>query len=552
MTQPDASRNTPLTRRVRTLLAGRLAVVSFFMGVVVYYQVFYANNSQPIYGLIPVAIAYAISIIYAVALPFTRRYREFVFIQLLLDIFLVSSVIHFTGGLNSPFSFLYLLVIISAAILLSKKAIFIMAFLSSLGYILLLGMESFEIILPYPAFAPIYEPENIGYVQMKGLINTALNFIVAYLASYLADLLRASDEKLTRTSQDFTMLQAFNENVLRTMASGFLAFDFDGRLLSHNPAAERILGLTGDVLKEKSVGESLHLSSLTAFCRRAETEQISGDQYSWRYPHPKGKETDLNMNVSVFDIAGEPQGIIAIIQDVTMIKEMEQQMASAQRLAAIGRVAAGVAHEIRNPLASLSGSIQMIGGDVAPHLGDQGKRLMKIIHREIERLNRIVTQFLDYARPVPLHRTSTDLSKLAADTLLLLRSQGEAMEGVTFVEDLTSDLIVTADEEQIRQVLWNLYRNGIEAMDRQGSLSVSTRRLDNGDAEIAIEDSGPGIDPENRVRIFDPFFTTKVGGTGLGLAMSYKIVESHGGTLSHEPGGVTGARFVVRLPLGAA
>ncbi|MBF0169955.1 MAG: PAS domain S-box protein [Nitrospinae bacterium] len=548
MTDRVTITDAPLARRVRTLLAGRLAVVSFFMGVVVYYQVFYVEKGHPLYGLIPVAIAYGVSILYAVALPFIRRLREFVFLQLLLDVFLVSGVVHFTGGLNSPFSFLYLLVIIAAAILLSKAAIFFMAFISSVAYSALLGLESFGLIAPYYAFTPAIEPKNIGYVQMKALINTALNFIVAYLSSYLGDLLRASDAKLTRASQDFTMLQAFNENVLRTMASGFLAFDFDGQLLSDNPAARRILGYDDDQMKRIPVDRLLHLPPLRAFCRRAETEKASGDQFSWRYPQPGGAETELNMNVSVFDVDGEPQGIIAVIQDVTMIKDMERQMASAHRLAAIGRVAAGVAHEIRNPLASLSGAIQMIGGDVEPHLDDAGKRLMNIIHREIERLNRIVTQFLDYAGPVRLHKTPTDLSRLTEDTLLLLRSSGEAMDEVEIVEALPPGLTVPVDQEQIRQVLWNLCRNALEAMDHRGVLSVTARRLEGGDVEVVIGDNGPGIAPENRIRIFDPFFTTKPGGTGLGLATSHKIVESHGGALTVETPAAGGALFALRLP----
>jgi two-component system sensor histidine kinase PilS (NtrC family) len=536
-----------MARRVRTLLAGRLAAVSFFMGMVVYYQATSELN-RPLYGVYPLAAAYAASILYAVLLPFITRLDRFVFIQLCVDIALVTSVIYFTGGLNSPLSFLYVLVIIPAAILLSRKGIYFMATASGVVYSLMLGLEHYGVVKPYLAFTATYEPSDFDYVQMKGLLNIAIYFSVAILAGYLADLLRVSDKRLEQKSQDFTMLQAFNENVLNTMTSGFLAIDMDATILSHNPAAERILGLSTDRLDRQRVDRVLGIATLSDFIRKAESGQTQADQISWRYTRPDGGMTDLNMTVNLFTITDEPQGVIAVVQDVSAIKRMERQIASASRLAAIGRVAAGVAHEIRNPLASLSGSIQMIGGDLEGKLDESGARLMNIIHREVERLNRIVTQFLDYASPAHPKAVETDISRMVTDMVLLLKSSPKELGETTIVEDIEPGLTASVDAEQIGQVLWNLARNGLDAMDRNGALTVTARRNDDDTIKIIVADTGPGVPQENREKIFDPFFTTKQGGTGLGLSTSYKIVESHHGRLSVENVETGGARFILRLP----
>jgi len=566
--QSSGALRDTLQANVKILLAARLAVISFFMGMVVFYHAQYGIVEDSLPALIPVAFAYLLTIIYAVAFQILNDLIRFVRVQIYMDLVLVSSIIYCTGGVNSPFSFLFILTIITAAIFLRQAATYITATVASAMYVVLLALEFFGYIRPYYTFPPTYDPTIGGFVLLTGVMRISVFYLIAYLSGYLTYLLRKTDQQLIKKSEDFTVLEAFHKNVVHNMGSGLLAVDMDGVILSHNPAAEKILVLDSERINRKRIEDILTLPNITRFF--AYLEQMEGDsrQFDWVY-EKDGDQINLNMTVNKFYVDGEIKGAIAVFHYVTEIRKMERQVAKAEHLAAIGRVAAGIAHEIRNPLASLSGSIQMLKSEISPSLDDLGGRLMDIIIRETDRLNRIITEFLGYASPPKVKPARIDISSMMQETIMLLKANPDYSTRITFNDDIEKDIYACADTEQIRQIIWNLCVNAIEAMNGGGALSLKAlktarpydRRQTPRSSEsvpgsepldfvqIIVSDTGEGIKPENLSNIFEPFFTTKVNGTGLGLSMVHKIVESHGGIITTVSEAGKGTTFNIWLPM---
>lgn len=551
------SRVSPLaspTPGVFIMIAARLAVVSFFMGLVVFFQFRYGRLNQAYLPLIPVAFAYLFSIAYAVFSRFAANLFRFAYFQLVADVFLVTGIIHFTGGAESPFPFLYIFVIIGSAIALSKSATYVIATGASLLFALMLGLEFWGMIHPFYVFPPAYKKVEATFVLVTAIMNIASFYLVAFLSGYLTGLLLKTDQRLIEKSQDFTSLKAFHEKVLSNMGSGFMAMDMGGTILSHNPAAEKMLGLSSEEINRKMIGDIFNRGALGRFFENPSPGNSASGQVELSYVRNDGGRVDINMAISRHSVDGVTQGVIAVFQDVTGIKNMERQVAHAERLAAIGRMAAGIAHEIRNPLASLSGSIQILSADLDPLLDQSGKRLINIITRETDRLNRIITQFLLYTSPPRLKPVTLDAGNVIRETVTLLQSDPRVKGKMSIRMAVQPEVFVEADDGQFRQALWNLCVNAIDAMADSGTLTVSAGKdgllKDSSPmAWIIIEDTGEGIPPENLDRIFEPFFTTKSGGTGLGLPLAHKIIESHGGKIDAWSELGRGTRFIVSLPL---
>lgn len=538
------------------MIAARLAVVSFFMGLVVFFQFRYGTLNHAYLPLIPVAFAYLFSIAYAVFSRFAENLFRFAYFQLVTDVFLVTGIIHFTGGAESPFTILYIFVIIGSAISLSKSATYVIATGASFLFALMIGLEFRGMIHPFFVFPPAYKNVEAGFVFMTAIMNIASFYLVAFLSGYLTGLLRKTDQRLIEKSLDFTLLKAFHENVLSNMGSGFMAMDLDGTVLSYNHATEKMLGLSPEEISRKRIGDIFTRSSLGRFFGRSSALDDEPGQVELSHVRSDGARVDINMTISRLSVDGVTQGVIAVFQDVTGIRNMERQVAYAERLAAIGRMAAGIAHEIRNPLASLSGSIQLLSADLNPLLDHSGKRLINIITRETDRLNRIITQFLLYTSPPRLKVLTLDAGNIIRETVTLLQSDPRVKDKMSIRMAVQPEVFVEVDEGQFRQALWNLCVNAIDAMNDSGTLTISAGKdgpLKNSRpvAWIVIEDTGNGIPPENLDRIFEPFFTTKSGGTGLGLPLAHKIIESHGGKIEAWSELERGTRFVVSLPLAA-
>jgi len=239
--------------------------------------------------------------------------------------------------------------------------------------------------------------------------------------------------------------------------------------------------------------------------------------------------------------------MVITFQDLTEVRALEETSRRQDRLAAVGRVAAGIAHEIRNPLASMRGSIQVLRSEIS---GDSGQaELMEIILRESDRLNRIITDFLTYARPRNSTFTDVDLREPLRETFALLRHSPEVRDDHVLEENLPDEPVtISADASQLKQVFWNLSRNALQAMPAGGSLRVEMNLAANGRLRITFSDMGDGMSPEQVEQLFEPFSSSTSGGTGLGLSIVYQIIRDHSGTINVRSREGHGTTISIELP----
>jgi two-component system sensor histidine kinase PilS (NtrC family) len=323
-----------------------------------------------------------------------------------------------------------------------------------------------------------------------------------------------------------------HQDIVRSLASGLITIGPDNRVLSANTAAGEILRREPSQMLGKDIDDLLPKLAAEG---RADLEVVAG-----------GQELTIGATVSPLrDMRDQVIGRVVNFQDLTELRRLEAQQQRSERLVTVGHLAAGIAHEIRNPLASISGSIELLRQ--APQASDDDRTLMNIVHREIDRLNVLIGDLLDYANPKPRTPVDFDLSVLVEEILQVARAE-PAFSAIDVTLDLEKPLRIHADPAQLRQVVWNLVRNAADAAGAGGKhVKVTAYGGPDGPA-ITIADDGPGIPPEQLAKIFDPFFTTKSKGTGLGLATCHAIVLEHGGRIDAESEVGQGTKMVVRLP----
>jgi two-component system sensor histidine kinase PilS (NtrC family) len=473
--------------------------------------------------LYPVVItSYVASIAFGLALRRRRNPVAVAYCQVALDVILAGAVVAVTGLAESVFVFMYSLAIVSGAILLYRRGAVLAV---ALALPVHLGLQL--------ALAPPRAPAPWPLLLVQG----GALAVTAALAAYLADLLRRTGERLAERETDLATITALHESIVQSVTSGLVTLDLQGRVTFLNRAGEQMLGIGAPDMKGSPAARFLG-----AFGR--ETPRGEAD-----YQSPVGES--LRLGYSSFHLRGrdgEEAGTAIIFQDLTHLRAMEERVARSERLADLGRLAAGLAHELRNPLASMMGAQELLAQ--APGLDEEDRRLMEIALRESGRLAQLVTQFLEFARPAPPRRAPCDLSALAAETLDVFRNDPAA--GRVELERELAPARTEADPDQLRQVLWNLLLNAAQAAGdglraAPGHVRVSCGGEPRG-AFLLVDDDGPGVEPGDRERIFLPFFTTKPLGTGLGLANVHRLIDAHGGTISVEVAPAGGARFRVFLP----
>jgi two-component system sensor histidine kinase PilS (NtrC family) len=366
-------------------------------------------------------------------------------------------------------------------------------------------------------------------------------FLTAVLSSALSERWRRSEEALHEQRIDYDELEALNRSILGNISSGLMIVNQEGRVRSFNRAAEQITGFeleevyNRELVKVFPGFEALNTGKFQILHR---TETVIVDKI--------GNIRTLGYATSIIrDLDKKQIGLLISFQDLTQVKEMEEQLIRADRLAAIGRLASAMAHEIRNPLASISGSVQLLMED--KDIRDEDRRLMGIVVKEADRLSVLLTDFLTYARPKKPQPEACDLATLLDDLLDVCRSDPRFLQ-IEISKEYQPGTRFMLDRDQIRQALWDLLINAAEAMHGEGQIRVG---IDIFKGLIFLEDTGPGVPAKIREQIFEPFFTTKEGGTGLGLATVFGIVEAHGGSLEVVNGASGGARFQLLLGPGA-
>jgi two-component system sensor histidine kinase PilS (NtrC family) len=367
----------------------------------------------------------------------------------------------------------------------------------------------------------------------------------AWLVGLRQERLRAMGDRLRSVADDLAELQAFNEHVIRSMSTGLVTTDPDGLVTYANGAAETLLGRSRDELR----GRRLH--DVLGWQEQAEEDAglLGPDRSACRLSREvilDGRRLSLNVGVSrLQDRDGRTLGRLHLLEDVTELRSLEHEVRLKEKMAAIGEMAAGIAHEIRNPLASISGSVQMLQRQLS--LEDDEGRLMGIVLRESQRLDQTVREFLEFARPRPSRPRRVDVAELARDTLTLLQNSDEVREHHDLVGPESEGVEALADPDQLKQVVWNLCRNALQAMPEGGTLRLTVERRDD-ECVLTVEDTGVGMSPEMRRRAFQPLAGEFERGIGLGLAIVYRIVKDHGGSVRIDPEREQGTRIDVHLP----
>jgi two-component system sensor histidine kinase PilS (NtrC family) len=509
-----------------------------------------------------ISVFYLVTIFYAIFLKRIKDLQRFAFVQIVMDHLFITGLIYFTGGKESFFPITYIFSIIGSSIILYKGGAFFSASLSAFlyGLVLLLQLHHWINPLGRPS---LYDATQIFYSLV---IYMATFYIVAFLSSTISGELQKKKKELIQKQADYNQLETFNRNIIQSLDSGLLTIGLDGKINFLNRTAEKILNRKGEELRNVSIYDLFPKINEAIEEVKRKTSDPSSDyqRYQAFLTNYEGKKLYLGFSISpLTDPEGSLIGHTLIFQDITRIKEMEDQMKRVDKMAAIGLLAAGMAHEIRNPLASLSGSIQMLKSELV--LDEYQQRLMEITIRESERLNGLITDFLLFAQPPQTNKMPWEIWKIIEETIELFTQSPSFHEGIHIKRPSLRDPIqVMIDPKQMKQVFWNLLINAGQAMSDGGEISIDLEKGDEAFGEanlplptqrtgkewvkISITDSGKGIPPQEKEKIFEPFFTTKERGTGLGLSIVHKIVENHNGVIKVESEVGRGSTFTIFLP----
>ncbi len=465
---------------------------------------------------------FGVTLVYALLKRFSRNYRLQAYAQMIGDIALVTWLVYLTDAVRSPFIALYLIVIFTISCLTSKYGTYVLTSLITACY---LGL-----VLQVNQHLPdkvIVHQTAIGFYVFAF-------FAVAFLSSQFNEQLSKTDANLALANRKLSDIRAFSERVIDSISSGLVTINLQHQIISFNRAAEEITGFnTAQVVGKHlnalfpTISDQLEagrdvllgghgLSRLNLDCKTAE-----------------GKQIQLGFSISpLTTVTGEITGFVLPFQDLTDVMRLERDVRRQDRLAALGRVAAAIAHEIRNPLASMRGAVQVLGSD--SRLSDEDTQLMNIVLRESDRIDRIISDFLMYARPRQPEKEAVDLNHLLEETLTLLRynSEIDSSKYQLLSEPCPDPALIFADPGQMRQVLWNLARNAIKAMTEGGTFTIAIHRSeDRALIQVDFTDMGIGMTEEQIERIFEPFSSFSAGGTGLGMSVVYHIISEHRGKI---------------------
>jgi two-component system, NtrC family, sensor histidine kinase PilS len=480
------------------------------------------------------AVVHRLDLLCASCSRFWHEHRLQASLQVLTDLIIVSLVVHETGGWDSSLNFLYPLVIIVAGILLPRVWAHLVAALAFILYGTVLELNYYGVVPSYCTTHP-----ELKALQGIIFVNLFAYLAVAYLAGLLVAKLRQARVQLKGRQRRSRDLQILHENIIQSISSGLITTSLDGHITLVNSAAQKLLERTPGQLLGTPVNK-LFLDALP----NTESQQAHAEV---RFDAANAFRKTLRVRVATLNVPERGTlGYVYAFDDLTEIRRLEREVRMQDRLAAVGRLAAAIAHEIRNPLTSIAGSVSMLSG--IPEMSAEHRQLLDIVTRESQRLNGIITDFLAYSRGKQYRFEKADLVPLLEDTLTLMRHRMAAENTGIVIESRFSvrEAWSLADGDKIKQVFWNFAENAVRAMRNGGTLQVSIERLGD-DWQVSFADTGTGMTPQQTEKIFEPFQSNFEGGTGLGLAVVYQIVQAHEGKVwaRSKPG--QGTTFVLRL-----
>jgi two-component system sensor histidine kinase PilS (NtrC family) len=537
-------------RRMAWLMFLRTLVVSGVLGLSLWLSMSQNPTRASVWLLSGIiASTYLLNVLFGLMLRGGMPAARLAMWQLCGELVLNSLLVYVTGGAPSPYTFLFALTVVSAGALLYRRGALVVT-VASLGLLVVVAVMAWTAVMTVPMAAEMRPWDQTANEFARTLgINIGALIGVGALAILFGDQLQRSAQSLASERRAVADLYTLHRDIVRSLTSGLVTTDREGQVLTINATAAELLELDPEAATRLPIEQILPgISELLRGDERSEQRRVD-----LVIPRP-GEPVTLGVSVSpLFDVRDEVIGRVVHFQDLTGLRRAEAHVRRAERLATVGQLAAGVAHEIRNPLASISGSIELLGQ--APQVSEDDRSLMTIVTREIERLNALISELLDYANPRPLQASPFDLCLLLHETVQMAQQDRGEMVVELALQVPAAALQVVADASKLRQVIWNLVHNARDAAlagGRHVRVLAQEHPALEGWVEIVISDDGPGMPPEVQKRIFDPFFTTKRTGTGLGLATCHSIVMDHRGRIDVESTVGSGTQIRVLLPRTAA
>ncbi len=532
--QPPAGLSTPLSEHARRISYFMLVRLVILTGLTALASLVTYTGGDDVLALhvtllwSAVAVGFALTIVFARQLPRARDLGRFASAQTACDLLLSAVAVYLSGGVDSGLATLYLISVLGAAVMGGPRLTWAAAAVATALYTASAILEATGLLVPMAigSYVPL-SPRVLGFNVLRtvgGIVG------VTVLSSYL-------NRQLTSSVSALGTLRLLNENIVRSISSGLLTVDMRGHVLYFNPMARRILDL-----EDEDIGRSL--DSLLPGCMLESPAGVDARQELVVLTR-ESRHVRVGLSLAPLTDASERRlGHVVNFQDLTRLHELSVQVRRNDSLAAVGGLAASIAHEIRNPLAAISGSAELLG---TAELAEEDKKLLGIIRRESGRLSDLITDLLSFTRPRPPQRRRTRAPQTAREAVEAFRTDPSS-QGITLDSqgDDGPETDAYVDPAQLAQILWNLLRNAGQALAGEGRISIAVAADDDA-VRIEVIDDGPGIEPEHLERVFDPFFTTKDTGTGFGLAIVHRMVEENGGSIDCESS-EQGTRFTLRFP----
>jgi two-component system, NtrC family, sensor histidine kinase PilS len=534
-------------RRVEWFMLLRLMVMTLLLVTTIVFQLrgtgdFFIDPAIPLYILI--GTTFLLSLIYAFSLPLIPDLWTFSFFQVMVDVIYATVLIHFTGGASSVFTLLYIFPIITSGILHLRRGAIVTASAACLLFGLLINLQFYKIIpqSTWPWISP-WSKDTPVYLLWVLIVHFTFFYMVAFLSSMLAEQLQRTRTSLNLKEIDYEKLSELHTNIVRSISSGIITTDETDRITFVNHAGAALLG--------SGVSDLVSMPLRVVFPAIRDDASKSSVRRETFFTAKEISGGKKHFEVTVSDLKGRdsvPAGRLVVFEDVTHLRKMEDRVKTSEKQAAFVRIAAGMAHEIRNPLAALRGATELLSRN--PTGLDSEKRLLDIVIRESDRLNALLGDFLLTVSAQRPRKTRVMLSSLVEEVVDLFSRESRVAQGISLETLINKGVEVEGDPVRLKQAVWNLLSNAVEAIPEKGTIRVVLESSSgSGCATLTVRDSGTGIPPEIKGRMFEPFTTTKERGSGLGLSLVLSVVESYNGTIECDSIPGVGATFVMKLPL---